>query len=297
MVLLNKDCGLSHGKIARVFRDLFGIALARATSVRAVLRTAQRLAPAHAEVRQAIRAARTLTPDETGWRVGGQTAWLHVAATAEATAYVIDPTRSAEPLADLIGGDWAGTLIHDGWAAYDRFRQADHQQCLRHLQNRARELLETATRGAVRFPRAVQDLLARGLDVRDRWQAGTLSDHGRLVLGGRLREELRRLVGPLKTHPGHERLAAFLERHLDEVFLFLRRPELEATNWRAEQAIRPAVVNRKVWGGNRTWPGAQAQAILMSVLRTCQQQSRNALEFLSHTLRSPLPIPLFATGR
>jgi hypothetical protein len=33
-------------------------------------------------------------------------------------------------------------------------------------------------------------------------------------------------------------------------------PGLEATNWRAEQAIRPIVVARKVWGRNRTPCGA-----------------------------------------
>jgi transposase len=35
-------------------------------------------------------------------------------------------------------------------------------------------------------------------------------------------------------------------------FWFLIDPTIAATNHRAEQAIRPAVVNRKVWGGNRT---------------------------------------------
>ena len=40
-------------------------------------------------------------------------------------------------------------------------------------------------------------------------------------------------------------------------------------------------VVRKVWGGNRTWAGARAQAVLMSVWRTCWQQGRSALDFLS----------------
>lgn len=35
-------------------------------------------------------------------------------------------------------------------------------------------------------------------------------------------------------------------------FTFLRESGIEATNWPAEQSIRPAVANRKVWGGNRT---------------------------------------------
>jgi len=60
----------------------------------------------------------------------------------------------------------------------------------------------------------------------------------------------------------------------------------DATNWRAEQGVRPAVVNRKVWGGNRTWAGARAQGVLLSVLETCRRQARSALDFVSRTLRS-----------
>ncbi|MDE3075266.1 MAG: transposase [Chloroflexota bacterium] len=59
------------------------------------------------------------------------------------------------------------------------------------------------------------------------------------------------------------------------LFTYLTRDGVEATNWRAEQAIRPAVVNRKVWGGNRTSAGAHTQQVLASVLRTCQQQARD----------------------
>ena len=70
---------------------------------------------------------------------------------------------------------------------------------------------------------------------------------------------------------------------------FLEVPGLDATNWRAEQAIRPAVVNRKVWGGNRTAAGAEAQSILMSVLRTCHQQARYSMAFIRQTLLGHRP--------
>jgi hypothetical protein len=63
--------------------------------------------------------------------------------------------------------------------------------------------------------------------------------------------------------------------------------ELDATNWRAELAIRFGVILRKVWGGGRTWVGARAQSVLMSVWRTCWQQGRSAVDFLSQLLRGP----------
>ena len=72
-----------------------------------------------------------------------------------------------------------------------------------------------------------------------------------------------------------------------DLFTFLRQPGLDATNWRAKLAIRFGVILRKVWGGSRTWPGARAQSVLMSVWRTCWQQGRSALDFLSQLLRGP----------
>jgi transposase len=64
---------------------------------------------------------------------------------------------------------------------------------------------------------------------------------------------------------------------------------VQATNWRAEQAIRPAVVNRKHWGGNRTWHGADTQQVLMSVIRTARQQHTDPLALLADLLRQPAP--------
>jgi transposase len=93
-------------------------------------------------------------------------------------------------------------------------------------------------------------------------------------------------VAPVKFHAANERLAKHLENHLEDLFTFLREPAVDATNWRAEQSIRPAVVYRKVWGGNRTWNGAEVQAILMTILVTANQQTVNTLDFLEQALTS-----------
>ena len=105
-------------------------------------------------------------------------------------------------------------------------------------------------------------MLRAGLDLRDRHVAGKISRHGMAVARGRLENQLSDLVFPPKTNATNERLARRLWDHRDDLFTFLRQPGLDATNWRAELAIRFGVILRKVWGGNRTWAGAQAQALL-----------------------------------
>jgi transposase len=285
VVELNKQGGLSHGKVTRCLASLFGISLSRGGSVHTVLRAASRCEPVYDGIRQSVRQSEWAVPDETGWRVGGRPAWLHALVGPEATAYAIDPTRSGAVAEALLGPDYDGTMIHDGWSPYDRFADAHHQQCLNHLLRRADEMAATATRGAVCFPRRVAELLRTGLDLRDRHAAGEVSRHGLAVARGRLENTLTALVWPVKTNATNERLAQHLWSHRDDLFTFLRQPGLDATNWRAELAIRFGVILRKVWGGSRTWTGARAQSVLMSVWRTCWQHGRSALDFLSQLLR------------
>src|SRR5437870_5386509 len=56
--------------------------------------------------------------------------------------------------------------------------------------------------------------------------------------------------------------------------------------------MRPAVIARKTWGGNRSPAGAQAQRTLMSVLRTCYRQGKDSVERIVELVRSPMPIVL-----
>jgi transposase len=297
MALLNKELGLSHGKIQRCFEILFGIPVARATSVHSVARSGRRCEGAYEEIRATVRASPRLVPDETGWRVGGRSAWLHLFVADVATCYEIDPGRGHDVAQRLLGLDWSGTLIHDGWSPYDVFTKARHQQCLRHLQHRCQRMLEKAVGGAVHFPRAVLELVDIAFAMRRQHQAGLLTADQMACEGLGLACRLEELAQGHFIYEPNQRLAKHLNHHLMEWFWFLIDPDIDATNYRAEQAVRPAVVNRKVWGGNRTWAGARTQSTLMSVFRTCAQLSRNGLDYLVHTLCSPHSIPLLGARR
>jgi transposase len=290
LAIVNKQLGLSHGKSVKLLGMLFEeLTIARGTSARSIARTAERCQPAYEQLRKDIRGSPQVVPDETGWRVGGRTAWLHAFVGRRETCYVIDPTRSGEPAERLLGRDWSGTLVHDGWSVYDRFTQAAHQQCLAHLQRRCEELLETAVRGAVRLPRAVLGLIDRAYALRRAWRGHRLSGDALAERGLGLACELEQLARGCFTNEPNRRLAGHLLSHAMHWFWFLIDPQIDATNYRGEQAIRPAVVNRKVWGGNRTWQGARWQGILTSVIRTCEQRALHSFDFLIDALCRSTP--------
>ena len=286
-VMLNKELGLSQGKISRFFQMFFGIKLTRGGSCQIMLRAAERCEGNYQAIVNRVQRSPWIVPDETGWRIGGWGVWLHVAASQDAVAYLVARERGFEASARLIGEDYAGKLIHDGWASYDRFWRAIHQTCLAHLLRRCHELLETATRGAVVVPRKVQAILQESLETRDQRDAQKITAKAALIAADDLQARLTKLVMPVKTHAANERFCRHLLRHTSHLFTFLRHRGIDATNWRAEQAIRPAVVNRKVWGGNRTEAGAAAQSILMTVLFTALKLKRDGLQFVSRVLCSP----------
>jgi transposase len=201
----------------------------------------------------------------------------------------------------VIGRHWSGTLSHDGYATYDRFADAIHQSCVAHVLRRARDMLDGACRGAVVFPRQVIGLFTeavhlRNEHLRDAVTLETLQDQ-RAVFDDRLLELLNR---PRRV-ASHGTFVKHLWNHFEQWFTFLFNPAVEATNWLAEQAIRPAVVNRKVWGGNRTPAGAKAQGILMSVLETVRRTSRAVVDYVSESLRAfgnrMLTGPVLLSGR
>jgi hypothetical protein len=209
--------------------------------------------------------------------------------TARVPLYAIQPGRGFDEAAQILGADVAGVLVRDGWGPYRRFQRALHQTCLGHLLRRCRENLETARRGTARFPHAIKALLQDALALRDRRARGELSPHGFAVARGRLEARRDRLLAWQPTDPDTRKFAAHLGGERDALFTFLYHPEGPATNWAAEQAIRPAVPTRKVCGGNRTWRGAHTQEILSTVLRTAYQQGRDPYVLLAALLCAPVP--------
>lgn len=286
-VHLNKNAGLSHGKITHLFETVFGIALSRGGSAQIMLRAADRCTSAYCNIMVWVRQSAWVVADETGWKVGGLLHWLHVFVTPWATLYVIRDSRGHDVAEDALGSDYAGHMVHDGWQPYDRFIHASHTQCNAHLLRRCKHLIEQARGRAVAFPRQVKALLLKGLALRDARDAGIYSQRTAerkvVVLEDRLLD-----LCTLKTHPGNRRLSNFAQRHIPDIFNYIWHPGTDATNYRGEQAIRPAVVNRKVWGGSRTENGAHAEGILKSTLRTAAQLGYDTIHFLAETLSAPL---------
>ena len=193
------------------------------------MRAAKRLEPDYQLLLDDLRTSPQITADETGWRIGGRPAWLHAWVGDRAVAYGIDSQRSAAVLERVIGWDWDGVLSHDGFASYQRFSEAVHQQCTAHVLRRARDMLETATRGAVRFPRQVIALFTEAIHEGNRFLRGETSLQALQALRDEFDDRLLALARPTRSPAEYERLAKHLWNHSEQWFAFVSDPTIEAT--------------------------------------------------------------------
>jgi transposase len=259
-------------------------------------RLAELLIPVYEELGKAARLSAVLNIDESGWRIAGLLAWLWCFTSKTLAYYVLTPSRAGPVVKKVLGSCFKGILVTDFFGAYNRIQAFAKQKCVVHL---LREIKQVSLRNHSKewklFARRLKRLMHEALKlVIDRDKLGE-STYERRVANLHIR--LADIFGSPYEDKDCDRLSKRLAKHSEELFVFLLHPDVPADNNHAERQIRFAVVMRKNSYGNRSKRGAQAQAILMSLFRTCQLRSIDPIEFLSTSVAaairtgSPLPIP------
>ncbi len=280
------ELGVPYGKVSRLFEDAFGLHVCRSAWARADQRVARCHTPLYQHLVLVVRHSQAVWGDETGWKVGGRSAWLWVFTTESVTVYVIDPTRAHQVAERILGEDFAGVLHCDCLLTYDALA-CQQQKCLQHLTRRCDEIAESKSGRAVQFSRQVAALLRGAIHLKHRYQAAQLSPHGYHVACGRLEAALDRLLAKNLTDPDNVRLAKLLKKHRAQLFVFLYEEGVTPTNAPAEQEIRPAVAVRKMSACNRSQAGAKVHEVVTSLIRTCRKQGESFIALTIERLRHP----------
>lgn len=278
--------GLPLRKISGMLETVFGLKVSAGAMAQVMARLAQRALPTLEAMKQALAQEKLVHADETGWRVDARSAWLWVICSQRFTVYVITQDRRAALIALILGKDFSGFLMRDGWQSYDaQLSFMTMLRCLLHLKRNA-EALEDAQEG-----KAAEDM---GLFVL--WLDGVfaLRQRAHELDASTYRREaeafivwLDEFVGEAHCSPANQRFAQRLAEIRAQVVPIIENPLLPATNNLAERQIRPAVIHRKISAGNKTENGARALAILASLSTSCQQQEACFFAWMHHLLTTP----------
>jgi transposase len=295
---LKHRLGVSYRKICDFFATYCNLEICPATLVRAEQRLAQLARPTYDLLIDALRRCDIVHADETGWRVNTLNAWLWVFTNKDITIYTIRTgtgARGHQVPEDILGPDFDGYLIVDGFKAYDVLGYAKGQ-CNAHLLRRAKELNDTVAKREQSLVRTLITLLQEAMSLAERRQELTPAGYARRVRDIEQRFEAwqLKLIRRHELSPDMDRLLKHIMNHFDEWLLFLRDPQVPPTNNHAERMLRPAVITRKVGGCNKTLLGALVHSILASLMVTCHQQGRKFLDLARQLWQAgePQAIPL-----
>ncbi|HEY0875810.1 MAG TPA: transposase [Vicinamibacterales bacterium] len=270
-------------------RDWFGLTVRPSAVTHALHRAARHAAPTYRTLRDQIRGSPVVSPDETSWKVAGELWWLWAFATPETVVYAIQAGRGFPEAAAVLGADYAGVLVRDGWAPYRQFAQAPHQTCLAHLLRRSHDVAEAHPHSP--WPQAVHDVLQEALAVRDRFRAGTITAHGVAVARGHLITRLLTLLDTPGLGPDCQRFAKHLTTELPALFGFLFDLSLDATQLAGRAGDQARGGQSQGVGRESFARGAQTQEILTSVIQTARLRDLQPRDILVDLLHAPTPVP------
>ena len=283
---LHVGLGVPMGKVATILNKVAGIEVTAGGLHTALHTTAEDAEPTYQRLIDSLRSSHVVAADETGWRIDGVRGWLWVYVGDAVTVYDIAHGRGYEQAKQILGADFAGVLERDGWAPYRKFVHARHQSCLAHLLRRCQEMIDDAVAGQAKVPHALRRILKDALAARDQGLEAQALAETVTELQARIEHFCQRQP----TFVPNRRLVGHIAREADHLLTFLTDPGVQATNWRAEQGLRPIIVNRKQWGGNKTCTGAHSTAVIATVLRTAIQHHLDPIEILTE-IRTTGQIP------
>jgi transposase len=275
--------GLSLEKICRHLKERFNLSLTTSGLAQGLQRIALEMSDEYCALQEQLPKEPVLHIDETGARIDGQSHWFWTFVNSNYALYQMNESRSSSVVKGVLGEDFEGVLISDFFSAYGNLLPYKKQKCLAHLLRDLKEALAPYEKEGGRPPPfliELKELLKEALELKKK--RSELSEPEYVKSREQLEERMNALLSYKSSNPNAKRLQKRIRKYRKELLVFLYEEKVEGTNNRAERAIRPAVCQRKMNGGHRSWLGAHTYSVLMTILQTCRLQG---LDFIQTSLQ------------
>ena len=294
---------LPVARTQEAMRDLFGCDISQASIGRAARLCSDKLIRCEQRIKAAIRESKVIGADETGIRINGATAWVHVARTNTLT-HLSTHTNRGKAAFDAIGilNQYKGTLVRDGWLSYKWYQQCRHSLCNAH------QLRDLTFIGEAEPPhKEWTDALAKLL-IEIKEAVETARDSLQTELDSELRKDFlsrydfltataEEVVrgSPAQKSSGLTagKLLTRLIKNKTEVLRFMTDFEVPFDNNGSERDLRMLKLQQKIAGCFRTTKGGQTFCRVRSYLSSARKQGRSLLIAIESALKGK---PFALTG-
>jgi transposase len=306
VVYLKNEQYIPYDRSRQLLADLFKLDISPGTLQNIISRTAAQLRPIVEQIKEALTAGDILNCDETGFYIGGQRHWLHVAATEHLTCYFPHRSRGSQATKAMgILPDFQGRAIHDFLSAYYQYQACDHGLCnVHHLRDLTAVAENDQQPWAARFKWFL-------LSAKQRVEQARLAD--KTALSPQEVVQIERLYDrlvaaalqanppppngwpqgkrgrPKKTTPRN--LAERFENRRSEVLAFVYDFKVPFDNNLAERDIRMLKVQQKISGCFRSQAGAEDFCTIRSYLSTIRKQGIRVWSALGSVFTDDILMP------
>ena len=275
LTLLRQQMGISYRKLSKLCTETLQIPLSAPAVLGIINRFSLKCEPIYKGIEASLLTQPLLHIDETGWRMDGNPWQLWCFCNRSLAYYHLDPSRGAKVPKAILGENYDGIVHADFYAAYNFF--ANVQRCLIHFLRAISDELEITPddKSLSQLKDGLKSIIAKGSQLQN------LDDALQRIAGRQqLEKELETLAKLESENKKTNTLIKRLVRHQHELIRFVDHPQAEYHNNRAERALRPEVIFRKLSFGNRTPAGAYNYQVLATVLETCRLKGKNLTNFI-----------------
>ena len=252
-------------------------------------RAAEAVKPAYDELAKQLPKQQALNLDESPTKEAARKAWVWTFVAASYTFFACRTSRAADILKDLLGH------AYDGIIGCDRARmywclgpggKGRLQWCWAHLKRDFQALIDSPCKTDNRLG---HDLMRPTKEMFGLWQKvrdGTLTHRAFRRRMKPIRKKIDALLLRGYFNTLTHGFCKELVEHKTHLWTFVDIAGIQPTNNAAEQALRHAVIWRKLSFGTQSASGSRFVERLLTVVETCRRQNRNAFAWLSETIQS-----------
>ena len=273
---------LPGNKVCEFLLTIYNLTMSEGEVVHILKQLVIAFGPHYAQLENMVKIARVKHTDSTSWRVNGKNyfAWVFIAAGV--VLYKIRKRNNSRVPLSVFGTKQKGmTLVIDRHSALRALAEKAHfllQLCWAHILADSKDLAKYFGAEGRYVHQKLKDIFAL---------AASFEGKGKPEHVDALKAEILALT---LRHYKHTTIRRFVEnlwkRDIESLFRFVTDPEVNPTNNLSERELRHLVIIRKISNGSRSTRGANATAMLLSVIQTLRMNKKNPLLEMQEIIKS-----------